>query len=195
MKGGNRLLYGFGITDIPSGKNGNHSREYMLWKGMIRRCYASNRSVFSDNYLECTVSDDFKLFSKFSSWYNNQEGSSIDGWCVDKDLLVKGNKIYSPETCVFLPREINTAITTSNNKRGDMPIGVFFNKKLGKYSATVSSMGKSNYLGLFNTPEQAFFAYKSKKEELMAGLAKKYIDQLSERAYNALIGFNVDIND
>lgn len=190
-----RLVYGFGISDIPVSINGVHLPEYKIWKAMLRRCYSKNRSTYSKNYLLCTVSDDFKYFSNFKKWCQTQIGFGEDGFHLDKDLLVKGNKIYSKDTCVFLPSEINIMIINQNNKRGDCPIGVCFNKKLGKYQSTVTTRGKAVHLGLFESPVSAFKAYKKEKELILIDFAMLYKDRISEKAFKALINYNVDIND
>jgi len=113
---------------------------------------------------------------------------------LDKDLLVKGNKIYNNHFCCFLPQEINKLLTKSNSTRGIYPIGVSLSK-YNRFLSRISLNGKSTYLGIFSTPEEAFKCYKIKKESIIKELANKYKNTLDIRAYNSLMLYSVSIED
>lgn len=97
------------------------TKVYRTWCGMIKRCYASNATFRYPTYVDCSVSSEFLNFSYFKKWYFKQAGSGEANYQFDKDLLVKGNKVYSPDTCCFIPAEINSLLTTTNKRRGDTP--------------------------------------------------------------------------
>jgi len=116
--------------------------------------------------------------------------------CLDKDILYKGNKIYSHDTCVFVPQSINLLFTKSDRVRGDLPIGVTYRKRSRKFEVKCCDGTKKRiFLGSYNTPEEGFQAYKKYKEKLIKQIANKYIDQIPNKLYNALITYTVEIDD
>ena len=168
---------------------------------MLQRCY-SNTDVCgafkkkNPTYEGCRVSENFKSYEYFYEWCHNQIGFGECGFQLDKDLLVKGNKVYSENTSVFIPSEINTVLIKSTASRGKHLIGVCWSKKSKAFVAMVSrSKSGSEYLGLFNTEIEAFNAYKQTKENYIKELANKWRDEIDERAYNALMSYEVNIND
>ena len=108
---------------------------------------------------------------------------------LDKDILIKGNKIYSPETCIFVPKNINLLFVKSDAKRGDYPIGVNYNKRSGKFVARCGEYGKRVNLGTFRTPEEAFNAYKNAKMDRICELANFYYSKnaIKKEVYDNLI--------
>ena len=162
---------------------------------MIERCYNEKLHQRRPTYIDCYVSDDFKDYSKWRDWFDNYQYKH-DGWHLDKDLLFKGNKIYSETTCVFIPREINQVLTKREASRGEYLIGVCWCKTNKTFKAQVrKNKGKREYLGYFNTEIEAFEAYKQAKENYIKELADKYKDMLDPRAYEALYNYTVDIAD
>ena len=124
---------------------------------------------------------------------NDGNGSPFQ---LDKDLLVKGNKVYNEFTCVFIPREINQLLVKRTASRGEHLIGVCWNKANKAFVATVrKNKGKREHLGCFNTEIEAFNAYKEAKEIYIKELAEKWKGQIDERAYNALMNYQVEITD
>ena len=169
--------------------------EYERWRGMLRRCYSEAERHKNPTYKGCTVSEKFKSYEFFYEWYNKQVGCD-QNWCLDKDLLVKGNKHYSEESCVLLPYEINTVLVKSDKIRGKYPIGVYFRKQANKFVAQINKNTRAQqFLGFYETPEQAFQAYKVAKEEYLKELAEKWKGQIDDRAYQALINYEVEITD
>jgi len=181
-------LSGFGILgDVEVDVSGKMYRSYA---GMLKRCYGNDIPA---NYIDCEVCSEWKYIDNFSRWFDTQIVQ--DNWQLDKDLLVKGNTVYSPSTCVFLPKVINTFLTDRANHRGDYPIGVTYHERIDKYQASCCERGHQNYLGVYKTAEEAFFVYKKEKERLAKVLAEEWKGIIDEKAYNALISFTVDIND
>ena len=193
-------VYGVGIlgTKYQAKINGVITKEYDLWHSMLQRCYSDAYQKKQPTYEGCEVSDNFKSYEYFYEWCHRQVGFDNKDWHLDKDLLFKGNKLYSEYTCVFLPREINILFTTRVRFRGDSPIGVHFSNGEGKYVAQISdgkSKGNRTHLGLFNDEYSAFCAYKEAKEIKIKEIAEKWKGKIDDRAYDALINYQVDITD
>lgn len=190
-----KLVQGVGINDrsYRAWINGKSVKEYMLWTGMLERCYSTKYQEGEPTYIGCTVSDMFKHYKYFFEWCQNQIGFNIAEYQLDKDLLLKHNKIYSEDNCVFIPKNINVLLIKSNATRGALPLGVTF--KDNKFRSRCSVNGKEKHLGTFNTPELAFQAYKEFKEAHIKELAEKYKDTIDPRAYQALINYEVSIDD
>ena len=181
--------------ELKASYNGKKCPIYYAWVRMFERCYSKKFHRINPTYIGCTVSDEFKDYSKWREWYDNYQYKH-DGWHLDKDLLFKGNKIYSEDTCVFLPKEINLVLTKCEASRGEYLIGVYWSKTNKAFRARVNkNKGKQEHLGLFKTETEAFEAYKQAKENYIKELADKYKDMLDPRAYEALYNYTVDIDD
>ena len=183
-----KLVYGVGINDAdyitnPKIKeNGKwvHLPQcpyYQKWSDMLKRCYSKKSLEKRPTYKGCSVCDEWKYFSKFRAWMEQQKWQ---GRQLDKDFLVEGGKVYSPSTCVFVPQKVNTFITTRGNKRGDYPLGVSLVKGSRKnpYRAECNDgNGVLYYLGLFPTPEQAHRAWLHKKLEVCNEYLEEFKDE------------------
>ena len=169
--------------------------EYATWTSVLQRSYDKKFHNRNPSYSDCTVSENFKHYTYFYEWCNRQAGFGKDGWHLDKDLLFKGNKLYSEDTCIFLPPELNTLIIKCDNARGSYPVGVTAIKKRNAFSSRLSVGGFRKYLGYYKTPEEAFYAYKVAKEEFIKEQANKWKDQIDPRAYKALMNYEVEIDD
>ena len=191
-------VHGIGVlgAKYPSRVNGVLTKECALWYNMLQRCYSDAYKKKQPTYEGCEVSDKFKSYEYFYKWCQNQTGFSSEGWHLDKDLLIKGNKVYNENVCVFIPQDINLLLTKCTASRGEHLIGVSWCKRNKAFKATVSrNKGKQEHLGLFNTELEAFKAYKKAKESFIKEQAEKYKSQIDERAYNALMKYEVNIDD
>ena len=195
-------VYGVGVIGdkYPSKVNGVFTKEYKLWKNMLERCYSNTYKKHRPTYEGCEVSDNFKSYEYFYEWCNSQVGFGVEGngnpFHLDKDLLVRGNKVYSESTCVFLPSEINTILVKCTASRGEYLIGVCWCKRDKAFIATVrKNKGMQEHLGYFKTELEAFNAYKTAKEAFIKEQANKWKDKIDDRAYNALINYQVEITD
>ena len=193
-----KLFYGVGFNDKtrPAGIDGKNVKEYNLWQSMLNRCFSGKYQTHKPTYKGCNVSDNFLHYSYFYDWCQEQIGfGKVDekgrSWCLDKDLLITGNKLYSETTCVFVPQEINLFFVDSGASRGEYPLGVYFNKQAGKFRSQCAVNGKQQYLGYFNTPEEAFVIYKPFKENLCKQLALKWQSEIDPRLFNAMMSWSV----
>ena len=191
-----RLIYGVGFNDRkhPVRENGIHIKEYALWFAMMARCYSEAAQKNQKSYIGCEVSENFKSYSYFYEWCQNQAGFNQKGFELDKDLLAKGNREYHPNKYVFIPKEINSSLKTSSKSRGDLPIGVCKDKG-GGFKAQLRNWVGRKHLGTFPAPELAFQAYKAAKEQAIKDMANKWKDQIDPCAYDALIAYQVEITD
>ena len=163
---------------------------------MLQRCYSDTLKKKRQTYIDCKVSDNFKSYEYFYEWCQKQVGFGNQGWHLDKDLLVKGNKLYSENTSAFIPAEINSVLVKSDKKRGEYLIGVCWLNTNKAFVAQVNmNNGKPEYLGSFKTEIEAFNAYKQAKESFIKELANKWQGKIDERVYKALMSYTVDITD
>ena len=190
-------VHGVGIVGEESSRdsNGNKLKEYFLWNHMLTRCYGKKAKLKLPSYEDCTASTNFKYFPYFKDWCSKQIGFGNEGWQLDKDILVKGNKIYSEDTCCFVPAEINSVFIKCDRSRGEYPLGVNYHKATRKFVAQISYRKTKTHLGLYDTAEDAFKAYKKSKEKLIKSLADKYMDVLDPRVYKAMVEYEVEIGD
>ena len=163
---------------------------------MLKRCYSDIFKKKRPTYECCEASENFKSYEYFYEWCNKQIGFNNKDWQMDKDLLVKGNKVYSENTCVFIPSEINSLLINCTASRGRHLIGVHWSKTANAFVARVSrNKGKREHLGCFNTEIEAFNAYKEAKEIYIKELAEKWKSQIDKRAYDSLMNYTVEITD
>jgi len=201
LKKTDKLVRGIGTTGTkhPSYIDGKALKPYQVWKDMLFRCTEEYWAKYP-SYIGTTCSENFKSYAFFYEWYAEQAGfdnKDVRGhhWHLDKDLLVKGNKVYSEALCVFVPEIINNLLVKCNSTRGLYPIGVYFHKERGNFVAMSKRSGNSKYLGSFSTPTEAFVAYKAAKEVYIKQVAEQYKHQLDPRAYEALVNYQVEETD
>lgn len=184
-----RIIFGKGYNNL---LEESHTQAYKIWKHVLHRCCSNDTKRMNSTYAACSICDEWLLFSNFKKWFDSHY---IDGYHLDKDILVKGNKLYSPNTCCFVPRKINTLLTKSNSSRGKCLIGVTFNKSKGKYEAHVNINGKTKHFGGFTNEYDAFIKYKTEKEKEIVRIANEYKDRINKNVYDALINYKVEITD
>ena len=182
-----------GICDI---ENACGDTCYNVWVSMIGRCYTTNTRPRDKSYIGCEVCQDWLTYSNFYNWFYDPHNGYIKGYNLDKDIISKGNKIYSPSTCCFIPQELNKVFTKRKSRRGEFPIGVIISKG-GKYDSRIKINKKDYYLGAYTTIEEAFNAYKNAKERHIRNVAEKYFQEgkITEKVYNALMKYEVEITD
>ena len=195
-----KKVFGVGINDDTEiHAHNSEPIAYRKWRTMIARCYSEKYHCKQPTYIGCEVCEEWKTFSNFKKWH---DANYIDGYELDKDLLLRNNKLYSPQTCCYVPKDINTLLLNCKSARGDTPIGV--TKKIGslgiKYLAAMSHYvnGKrTGYIGSYDTPEDAFSAYKRTKESYIKKIAQTYYNEgkITRRVYDALMKYEIKITD
>lgn len=185
----------FGVGYIGEGKMKMHkgytqTDSYVAWKGIIERCYSEKCKRFGS-----TMEDEWLCFNTFNEWFEENiyyvEGQKM---CVDKDILFKGNKHYSKETCCIVPNDINVLFTNSRKTRGSLPLGVS-DTQSGKFRVRCSVYNEEVFIGIYNTVDEAFFAYKNFKENHIKEVANSYKNIIPQKLYEAMYRYEVDIND
>lgn len=131
-----------------------------VWHNMIKRCYSDVSQKERPTYKGCTVCNEWLTFSDFKLWMIKQDWK---GKSLDKDILIQGNKIYSPDRCVFVTQEMNCLLLDNKAIRGTLPIGVSLFKRDGNYHSQIKINGINVHLGYHDTPELAHKAYKVAK--------------------------------
>ena len=199
----NGLIYGVGIRDdkYPISLNGKKVKEYVLWNKMLERCYSPKVSERNPTYINTRCSKEFLLYSSFYDWLHLQDNWEylIDNdikFNLDKDILIKGNKVYSPETCCLVPQNVNSLFIKRDASRGDFPIGV--SKRRSKYCAQWSNnKGQKLRIDGIETPEKAFQIYKREKENVIKQVAQEEYDKgtIIKACYEAMMKYEVEITD
>lgn len=178
---GTRLTLGIGINDAdyPVTKQAHPYNEdgkrltvklwecpfFAKWRKMMERCYSTSYHTRHPTYIECNVCPEWLRFTNFKTWMEQQEWRDKE---LDKDILWKGNKTYSPENCIFVSAKVNTFFNIPNSGSGKYPTGVVWNNARSKYEAKCSNpfTGKLKSLGRFNNPYEAHEAWHNYKLEL-----------------------------
>lgn len=195
-----KSVYGEGY--IGEGKyrttiNGQSTPQYKVWSSMLARCYSTKLQEKNPTYNGVTVCDEWKNFQTFAAWYDENyyeiDGQRTD---LDKDVLVKGNKVYSPDTCVFVPHIINTLFISCDGLRGDLPVGVNFHKASNKFITKCrNGKGIRTHLGLYDNPEEAFLVYQEFKYNIIKDVAEQYKDVIPTKLYDAMLNYKIEMND
>ena len=177
----NKLVYGVGVNDLGyrvqvwewvTENGGKRIQKYVFtckyytaWKNMLKRCYDKKFLESYPSYIGTSVCSEWLSATSFKKWMEKQDW---DGKSLDKDIIVPGSKLYSPETCAFVLKATNSFVTARGASRGDYPIGVYLFKKTGKYSASCRNpfTRKLEHLGYFSTPVDAHEAWRKRKHEL-----------------------------
>ena len=171
---------------------------YRIWLTILERCYSDDTNKRQVTYKECDVCDEWLCFQNFAEWYLAHEyecgGEKL---CIDKDILFHGNKTYSPDKCILTPNRINSLFAKSGAIRGDLPIGVSrYWYDNNRYLASMKIGNKRSYsIGIFDSIEDAFNAYKIEKERLIKNIAEEYKNIIPQKLYNALYQYEVLITD
>jgi len=196
-----KLVFGVGINDWHSNVYLNRKPiwQYRLWKNVLQRCFVKEIKEKHPTYMDVSCNPNWVYMSNFVDdveSIENHDRFDSDRWEFDKDILVKGNKFYSVETVCFVPKEINNLFTKSNATRGDLPIGVHYNKLQEKYTARVRCGSEGHKaLGVHADPLSAFNVYKKAKEEYIKKVAERWKGIVANNVYEALMNYEVSIND
>lgn len=174
-----RPVEGIGVNDVQyqvkNTRDNTMCPYYILWRNMLVRCYNREKQIIDPTYIGCSVCDNWLYFSKFKQWMILQDWIGNE---LDKDVINPGNKIYSPENCAFVTKEVNTILNSHSNNRGAFPQGVSLYKATGRFQAKCSINNIRKHLGYFNTAEQAHDVYKKFKSKVIRTLSLKQSNPL-----------------
>lgn len=187
-----KLLYGFGVNDYYDGPVNTGTKIvkfYAVWRSMIARCYDPVQRTKYSSWEGCKVCDEWKSLVKFKEWFDK---NYIEGYELDKDILIKGNKLYSPETCCFVPKELNRIFETKPKKiKGNtLPEGVMWDSSRGLYISVLNRFNKKRlYIGRFISVEEASIKYQKAKNQYLSELAEEYYKngKINKRVYLAIL--------
>ncbi len=136
---------------------------YVAWVNMLSRCYNPIYQAKYPTYIGCTVTPEWRNFSAFKSWMEQQpwEGNQLD-----KDILFPENKLYSPSACVFVPAALNKFLNDNSAAKGALPTGVHLHR--GRYMVQCENPFtlKREFLGYHDSPAEAHSAWRKWKHEL-----------------------------
>lgn len=168
---------------------------YKKWTDIFRRVYDEKVRSKNPSYSGVSVAEDWHNFQNFARWCNDTPEFRNEDWCLDKDILIKGNKLYSPETCAFVPRQINNLFTLRQNHRGADPIGVSWNKSKEYFTVNICRYGVSTELARVRDASEGFKIYKKAKEDYIKEVADIWKDRISQQVYEALQNYQAEITD
>lgn len=176
-----KLVFGVGVNDadytvqpVVFGKQ-VACPFYRAWKDMLMRCYSAKYQAKYPTYIGCSVAPEWLSFMTFRAWMIRRNWVGND---LDKDILVPGNKVYSPQTCVFISSGLNNFTVDRAADRGEWPIGVDLHKYSGRFRASCRNpfTGRKESLGLFTCPDAAHEAWRARKHQLSLQLAEQQTD-------------------
>lgn len=196
-----KKIYGNGYIGIGDETCTINILMYKCWESMIERCFSEKYKEKQPTYKDVTCCDKWLNYQNFAKWYyDNFYQIENERMELDKDILLKGNKIYSPDTCIFVPSRINSLFVKCDKARRDNPIGVNYRKDNGKYVARCNILNSNMkneriYLGQYLTSNEAFNVYKQFKENYIKQVADKYKNKIPNKLYIALYNWIVEITD
>lgn len=187
-------VYGKGYEGLGEYSPRKDKKAYMYWNGMLRRCYDENYLKKHPSYIDCEVCEEWLNFQNFAEWfYKNYYQVENEIMCLDKDILKKKNKTYSPYTCVFVPISLNNLVINRQLDRGELPLGVI--KSRNKYIWQLSMKNKRIKSNSFDNPIDAFYDYKKARESYIQETAEKYKKLIPNTLYKALCNWEIEITD
>lgn len=196
-------VYGVGMigTKYKAKENGKNLKEYDAWRGVLERSYSNKLKKNRPTYANVTCCDEWLLYENFYEWLHSQSNFDKwfygDRWAIDKDILIKGNKIYSPNTCCLVPHNVNQLFLKNDSKRGVLPIGVREYNNTFKSLCSNPFTNKNEFIGRFSTVQEAFDTYKEYKESIIKRVAKEEFAKgnITESCYEAMMNYQVEITD
>lgn len=187
-----RTVYGVGYIGVGKHKvsiNKVVTPVYKAWAGMLERCYSENMKHRNNTYFHIsTVCEEWHNFQTFGDWYEKNKYEINERLHVEKDILVIGNQIYSPDTCLLVPQVLNTLFINKSNNRG-LPNGIIKqgNGYLAKYN--------HEHLGIYETVEKAYEVYAIEKKKNIVMVANQYKDKIPSKLYEALLNYEFRIEN
>lgn len=182
-----RVVQGVGFigSGVFKSKINNKSTDaYGCWRNMLIRCYGERYQKEKPSYIGCTVCEEWHNFQNFAKWYYANHPQDGEKWHLDKDFTVIGNKIYSPETCAFIPASVNSFITDCARSRGEFNIGVTFarDRKMFRASCQNPFSGEQERIGQYKSELEGHLAWRKRKSQHCDSLIDKYDSEIVKSA-------------
>lgn len=174
-----KLLFGVGINDADYPVRTKVGGKYIIcpfysrWMKVLSRCYSKKLHLVNPTYADCSICEEWFLFSSFKGWMEDQDW---EGKQLDKDIIVPNNKVYSPDTCAFIDQALNKFFKNSTSTRGSYPQGVCWSRTNKKFSSQVKVSGETTCLGHYDNVSEAEIAYLSIKCKLACSYRDKHPD-------------------
>lgn len=168
-----------GYGDFKVKENNTKTKAYVVWGSMLTRCYKEDRNL---TYNNVTVCEEWHNFQNFAKWFYENWKPYMEDWHLDKDIICPKNRIYSPETCCFIPKEINSMFTSSEVR--ELPKGVY-KTKYGYKAINFQSSTKGNASKTFKTIKEAEDFYKKSKTLKLQTILLRY-SNLDDKVYKIL---------
>lgn len=196
-------VYGIGVVGnkYQTFVNGKQTKEYLAWRRILHRCFDEKFKKERPTYQDVICCDKWLNFEKFYEWLHSQPNfdkwNENNKWAIDKDILIKGNKMYSPETCCLVPHYVNSLFIKCDALRSDLPIGVTKHGKGFLVSCKNPFTSKHEYFGTHSTKEKAFNKYKEVKENIIKQVAQLeyFKGNITKQCYEAMMNYEVEITD
>lgn len=196
-------ICGVGMVGVKRTKfiNGRPIKEYTTWYNMICRCYNEKEKEKYPTYSNVSCCHEWLLYENFYEWLHCQSNFDrwLNGelWAIDKDILIKGNKTYSPETCCLVPQNVNKLFLKQDNHRGKYPIGICKDNDEFLVQCMNPIIGKLKKIGRYDVLEEAFQAYKIYKEDIIKQVTQIEYDKcnITKQCYEAMMNYEVEITD
>lgn len=161
----NKKVHGHGVSDIKTvDSTGSKLKSYVVWAEMLNRCYSPRVHARRPSYIGCSVCDEWMYFSNFKKWHDT---NYKEGFSLDKDLMVRGNKVYSPETCRYVPEGLNSIVAGMKRSKHHRIMR-------GKICAYLSVLGGQHWVGYCDSVEECV----AKTNQLKRNLYSQYINSV-----------------
>lgn len=178
-----------GVGKHSAYQDGKPTKAYLVWSSMLARCYSIKSLAENPTYVDCSVSDEWLNFQNFAQWCSQQ--GKDPSWQLDKDILVTGNRIYSPKACRLVPRILNTLVSVPQRTDSKLPLGV--SERNGMFYASLKAAGSTISYGPYPMPNLAFAAYRRAKKAHLLEVAEPYKDSLDPEILEALKDFEITL--
>ena len=179
-----RLVYDVGLCDAPTRIGTNPQfKSYNVWFSMLRRVHGVKELVSAPTYLGCSVD---KRWLKYSEFIRFHDKYYVEGYALDKDILVPGKKKYGPDTCAYVPTAVNSLLTNRARFRGKYPLGI---TRVGNRLVVQITGRATRHVACFalNEVDAAVACYNQAKAEQVRAVARQYKEVIDKRGYKALM--------
>lgn len=157
-----KLVCGWGINEadyvVAGSPKNTKCPFYDRWYSMLRRCTSEDYMDRNPSYYSIIVSDTWKYFLDFRGWMSKENWQGLH---LDKDILVRGNKEYGPDTCAFVPQYINALLSATRNRK--YLTGVHIRNDNGRFVASGFINGENVRLGNYIKETDAHRAWQESK--------------------------------